>query len=73
MWVRIWETGSIHLKLDCKVVAVEPQPDCADFLRWKFRDKFVLIQKGMSDKEMRKVIASTQFMSFSNGDVSAKK
>lgn len=74
MWVRIWETGSIHLKLDCKVVAVEPQPDCADFLRWKFCDKFVLIQKGMSDhdgEEEMNISESHTISSFANDWVDA--
>jgi FkbM family methyltransferase len=39
------------LKLNCKVVAVEPQASCASFLRWKYGNKITLIQKGMSDHD----------------------
>jgi len=43
----------IFLRLGAKVVAVEPQEDCIDYLRQKFNEesRLVLVNKGLSGKE----------------------
>jgi len=43
----------IFLRIGAKVVAVEPQKECIDYLKQKFRNetRLILIQKGLSDKE----------------------
>jgi len=43
----------IFLRIGAKVVAVEPQEDCIDYMRQKFRktSRLILVNKGLSDKE----------------------
>jgi FkbM family methyltransferase len=42
------------LRLNAKVIAIEPQKNCCKFLRWKFKDKIVLIEKGLGENEEEK-------------------
>ena len=47
------------LQIGAKVLAVEPQKKCYDFLKQKYGDKIILITKGLSDKnEVKKFYIS---------------
>lgn len=39
------------LDIGAKVVAVEPQKPCYEYLKWKFGNKIQIVTKGISDKE----------------------
>ena len=41
----------VLLSLGCRVVAVEPQPECCKYLKRKFGDRIQLVQKGLGPKE----------------------
>lgn len=47
------ELTEIFLKIGAKVIAVDPQDDCIDYMRRKFRREpnLVLVNKGLSNKE----------------------
>jgi FkbM family methyltransferase len=44
------------LKLNAKVIAIEPQADCGDFLEYKFGKRITLLRKGMSSEKGKKDI-----------------
>jgi FkbM family methyltransferase len=41
---------TVFKNLGASVVAVEPQPNCYNFLKWKFRNKATVIHKGIGSK-----------------------
>lgn len=64
------------LKLGAKVVAVEPQPQPAKFLKMKFKNDIVLVQKALGDKnEIKPMLISSAnaLSSLSENWVSAVK
>jgi FkbM family methyltransferase len=64
----------VFLELTNKVIAVEPQPSCADVLMAKFGEKIIIEQVGLSDKqgelEMR-IASDSTISSFSNNFIEA--
>lgn len=56
------------LSIGCKVIAVEPQKKCSDFLKQKFGNKIELVTKGLSNKSETKTLyisGSSTISSFS--------
>lgn len=42
--------SEVFLQLGCKVLAVEPQPELVKYLKYKFRDKLILIPKAIGSR-----------------------
>jgi FkbM family methyltransferase len=44
----------IFLQLNARIIAFEPQKKCCDYLKHKFKNKIILVQKGLGEKEEKR-------------------
>jgi len=49
---NIGNRTEVFLEIGCKVVAVEPQVDCSQILKYRFGGKVIVIQKALGEKQM---------------------
>jgi FkbM family methyltransferase len=73
---NIGKRTKVFLKLGARVVAIEPQKECAQILHLAFRNKIILVQKGLAEKEgfgEIRLDRSTTLSSMSNEWIEAVK